>query len=112
MDRAVAVNANRVRDYIKRRQEEGAAAATINHEVKALSRAFALAVDAGTLAARPKLPTLPEHNARQGFFERAEFETVLRNLEDPDLQDFCSWFYRTGMRPGEIRSLAWEGFDG
>jgi integrase len=110
-DRALSINGNRARDYITKRQMEGAAAATINHEIKALSRAFVLAAEAGILVSVPSLPTLPERNARQGFFERAEFEKVLANIEDSDLRDFCLWFYRTGMRPGEIRSLAWAGFD-
>jgi integrase len=48
---------------------------------------------------------------RQGFFERADFQAVLRQLRDPDLKDFCDWFYRTGMRPGEIKSLTWEALD-
>ena len=59
----------------------------------------------------PKFPSLPEHNARQGFFERSDFEAVIRRLGHPDVQDFCEWFYRTGMRPKEIRSLEWVSFD-
>jgi len=59
----------------------------------------------------PRIASLPENNARQGFFERAEFEAVLSEIGDSDLRDFCHWFYLTGMRPGEIRSLTWEGFD-
>jgi integrase len=52
-----------------------------------------------------------ELNARQGFFERGEFEALLTSFGDQDLRDFVEWFYWTGMRPGEIRSLSWEGFD-
>jgi integrase len=111
MDRAVGVNGRLVRDYIQKRQLEKAAPATINHEVKALGRAFAIAVEAGILSVIPKLPLLREQNARQGFFERAEIEAVLEAIADDDLRDFCEWFFRTGMRPGEIRSLTWEGFD-
>jgi integrase len=111
MDRAVAINGRLVRDYVKQRQDAGAAAATINHEVKALARALSLSVEVGLLNHAPKLPLLREQNARQGFFERAEFEAVLAAIRDTDLRDFCEWFYLTGMRPGEIRSLVWEGFD-
>lgn len=111
MDRAIAVNGQQVRDYIQKRQAEKAAAATINHEVKALGRAFSIAVEGGVLSTVPKFPLLREQNARQGFFERAEFETVLNAIENSDLRDFCEWFFLTGMRPGEIRSLTWEGFD-
>jgi len=27
------------------------------------------------------------------------------------VKDFCEWAYRTGMRPGEIRSLTWADLD-
>jgi integrase len=45
------------------------------------------------------------------YLDRGEFEAVMVHLADPDLRDFCRWFYWTGLRPGEIRSLSWEDFD-
>ena len=59
----------------------------------------------------PKFPSLPERNARQGFLERADFQAIMKNVSNTDLRDFCEWFYWTGMRPGEIRSLTWAAFD-
>jgi integrase len=76
-----------------------------------LRRAFNLALELGTLTRAPKFPHLAEHNARQGFFERGDYEAIIAQLSNPDLRDFCSWFYWTGMRPGEIRALTWEDFD-
>lgn len=111
MDRAHAVTPERLRDYIASRQQEGAQSATINRELEGLRRAFALAVEAQTLSVLPLFPSLPEDNARQGFFERADFQGVLDHLKDEDVKDFCDWFYRTGMRPGEIRSLTWDALD-
>jgi integrase len=111
MDRVPAVTAERLRHYIAGRQQEGAEAATINRELEGLRRAFSLAIENQTLATMPVFPNLAEDNARQGFFERADFEAVLFHLRDADLRDFCEWFYRTGMRPGEIRSLTWEALD-
>ncbi|MEK6709125.1 MAG: site-specific integrase [Nitrospinota bacterium] len=111
MDRALAVSMNRLRDYIAHRQGEKAAPATINREIEGLQRAFALAVEAGTLALAPRFPSFSERNARQGFFERGEFEAVLGHLGDEDLRDFLRWFYFTGMRPGEIRALTWADLD-
>jgi integrase len=44
---------------------------------------------------------------REGFYERAEFEAIVRHLpEDP--QDFARWGYFTGWRKGEISSLRWK----
>jgi integrase len=117
IDRALAVTTPRLRDYIAARQQEpirgrsGPQPATINRELEGLERAFALAVESGTLAAAPKFPSLREDNARQGFFERGDFFAVLSHLCEPDLVDFLEWFYRTGMRTGEIRSLTWPSFD-
>ena len=55
--------------------------------------------------------SLREDNARQGFFDRADFERLLSHIDDADVADFLAWFYRTGMRPKEIRSLTWAAFD-
>jgi integrase len=111
VDRALAITPDRLRLYIAHRQEQNAAEASVNRELEAIGRAFALARESGRLSFAPKVPSLREDNARQGFFERAEFERVLHNLDDQDVQDFCTWMYLTGMRPGEIRALAWDGFD-
>src|SRR5262245_12940704 len=92
MDRALAVTPGRLPDYNPARQRAVAASATINRELEALARAFGLAVEAGTLTMAPKFPSLPERNARQGFFERDEFEAVGAYLADHDVRDFLSWF--------------------
>jgi integrase len=115
-DRALEVTPSRVNIYMERRQQEGAANATINREVEGLQRAFALAVDQEVLTYAPSFKSLPEHNARQGFFERADFEAILprltmRGKSDTDLQDFLSWCFWTGMRTGETKALTWADFD-
>lgn len=116
MDRALAVTPNQLMNYVVMRQEEGAKPATINREVDGLQRAFSLAIDKQMLSFAPKFPNLPEHNARERFFDLGDFEMVLGHLTvrgkvDTDLQDFCAWFYWTGMRPGEIKALTWAAFD-
>lgn len=110
-DRALAVTSARLRDYIAHRQQQGAASATINRETETVRRAFVIAMESDLLAVSPKIPRLPERNARQGFFEKADFEAVVARIADPDVVDFLRWFYATGMRPGEIRSLSWASFD-
>lgn len=115
-DRAIEVTASRVRAYMGKRQQEGAANATINREVEGLQRTFSLAVENEVPMQKPYFPSLPEHNARQGFFERADFEAVLAHIQvrgkpDTDLRDYLTWFYFTGMRPGETKALTWADFD-
>ncbi|MEQ1679277.1 MAG: site-specific integrase [Nitrospira sp.] len=115
-DRARSITRSRLLAYIEFRQKEGAANATINRELEPLQRAFSLALENEVLAFAPKFPSLPEDNARQVFFNRADFLQVVANLKfrdkiDTDLQDFMAWFFYTGMRPKETKSLLWSSFD-
>ena len=96
--------------YVRARQEAGAAPATINRQLEFIQRAFALAVEAGTLTMRPGCLASPEKCSPR-VLERAELEAVLTHLADPDVRDFVDWFAWTGMRPGEIRALTWAAFD-
>ena len=108
--RALTVTPDRIRAYIAKRQKAGLSNAKINRETEVLSRAFRLAVDEGKLSYSPKVPSLPENNARQGFFERAEFEAVLAKLPE-DLRDVALFAYSAGWRRGEIAGMRWENVD-
>ncbi len=115
-DRARSITRSRLLAYIEVRQKEGAKPATINRELEPLQRAFSLALENEVLAFAPKFPSLREDNARQVFFNRAEFLNIVANLKfrgkiDTDLQDFMTWFFFTGMRPKETKSLMWSSFD-
>jgi len=108
--RALNVTPDRVRAYITMRQKAGLSNAKINRETEVLSRAFRLAVEEGKLVYGPRVPSLPENNARQGFFERAEVEAVLARLPE-DLRDVALFAYLTGWRRSEIAGLRWEHVD-
>ena len=106
-DKARHITTDRVRQYIVKRQGEGAANASINRELSALKRAFSLAIQAGSLFHRPYIPMLEENNARQGFLDHGGF-LALRN-ELPDyLKDPVSFLYLSGWRSGEMKSLEWR----
>jgi integrase len=62
------------------------------------------------LLSLPKISLLPEHNTRQGFFERPELEALVTALPDY-LKDMTRFGYITGMRLGEIKSLRCEDVD-
>jgi integrase len=109
--RALAVTPDRLRDYVRVQQQAGAAPATINPQLELIRRAFTLASEAGTLTHVPRVPRLPERNARQGFLERPDLEAVLACLGDGDVRDFVEWFSWTGMRPGEILALTWPDWE-
>lgn len=93
--------------------EAGTAPATINRRLERLRQAYLLASrrTPPKVKAVPHIPMLRVSNARQGFLSRADFEALLAALTDDDVRDFVEWFWWTGMRPKEIRSLTWEMFD-
>ena len=118
--RAMDVTPNLVREYIVERKSSvrvvggkrvvGLANSTVNRENELLNRAFRLAVSEGTLSRAPSIPFLPEHNTRQGFFERFEVENLILHLREP-LAGMTEFAYATGWRLGEIRGLMWEHVD-
>ena len=78
--RAQAISTERTLAYIRHRQEQLAANATINRELAGLKRMFRLGEKVGRGVRRPYIDMLQERNARTGFFERSEFDAVLAHL--------------------------------
>jgi integrase len=94
---ASQISGDLIERYVRSRQEEGAAPATINRELGALRRAFRLAQLAGKVAFRPEISMLPEDNRREDFFEAAEYQAVLDNLPEY-LRRVIQTAYMTGWR--------------
>jgi len=94
---AVDITSDRVTRYIRWRQDEGAAAATINRELAALRRAFRLTERAGKLALRPEITLLRENNRRKGFFEPNQYAALLQHIPDY-LKPVIQTAYITGWR--------------
>ena len=83
----------------------------INRELTALKRMFRLAVQCGKLLVVPYIPMLRENNVRTGFFEREQFQAVLKHLPAAD-QPVVRFAYITGWRiPSEILPLQWRQID-
>jgi integrase len=100
--RANQIDTGAIRRYIAERQKEGTANATVNRELSALKRAFRLAAQSNRVGSVPHVPMLREANARRGFFERDQFEAVLKHLPT-HLQSPFRVAYLTGWRgPSEI----------
>jgi integrase len=109
-DKARAVTAARIVQYAKDRRAEGRKPATVNRELAALRRAFALAVEQELLSVAPRVKLVAEQNARQGFVERADFDRVVAHLPSY-LQDFARFAYGSGWRKGEVATLEWSAVD-
>lgn len=95
---------------VSQRKKAGISNAKVNRETELLGRAFKLAIEDAKLSYCPKIPALPEHNARQGFFEHAEFEAVAEHLPET-IAEAARFAYRTGWRRSEAIGLRWEHVD-
>lgn len=105
--RAASLTGEDVDRYIENRLRDGAAVASVNRTTQLVRQAYKLA---GLPA--PRIRRLSEKgNERQGFFSEGEIRGVIANLP-ADLGDFTLFGWLTGMRKGEIASLAWEDVAG
>jgi integrase len=97
--------------YVAHRLSQGAAAASVNHELATIRRAFRLAVRGGELVHMPHVPMLTLNNARKGFFERHELDVILKHLPDY-LHAPLTFAYITGWRlKSEILPLTADRVD-
>jgi integrase len=108
--RAVEVTPQSVSAYISRRLAKGAAPGTVGNELASLGRMLTLAVRAGLLESRPRLPGITVRNVRKGFFEEPQVRAVLHGLPE-DVRSFVEFGYLTGWRFSEVRALAWKQVD-
>ncbi len=108
--RAVDVTPTRIRQYVSERLAARKSRATVNREVSVLRRAFNLAREEERLLRVPYFPMLREDNARQGFFEKLDFESVAARLPEP-VADVARFAYLSGWRRGEIVPLRWDAVD-
>lgn len=113
---AAAVTTETVAAYIAARRATGAAAATVNRELSALSRAYRLGREARLVDQAPPIKKLREDNARSGFFKRADVERVIAHLSpvagaNVHLPALLRFAYLTGWRRGELLGLQWRQVD-
>ena len=99
---AQAITNDRITAYVAQRRDV-AKPATVNRELAALRRALTLAHQAGKLARVPHIPALKENNARKGFFEAEQFESVLAHAPGY-LRPLLETYYITGWRKADLLS--------
>jgi integrase len=109
--RVIDLTLDRIARYTQERLADGLAPGTVNRNLAILRRALRLGHRAGKVAAVPPISLLREQNARQGFIEWGEFQTVLTFLRPDDLRDLALFAYLTAWRRGECLSLTWADVD-
>lgn len=111
--KAARIDEDVLAGYVATRLREKAAPATINLELAALQRAMNLMKR--KLPRVPDFPFLKVRNARQGFFERSEFDAVLAHLPKhraPFVRPPLEVAYITGWRfDSEILPRQWKDVD-
>lgn len=108
--RANDLKADRILDYAVKRKAQGAAVATVNLELRLLSRAYAVAIAAGRLNTAPRVPHLPNANIRRSHVPDAILDKIRAELP-ADMAD-AVWFLRlTGWRLQEGLRLEWRRVD-
>jgi integrase len=90
--------------YKAHRLGQDAKPATVNRELASLRRAFRLAQRGGDLISIPHVGLLKENNIRQGFFERDQFDELLKHMP-AELRALLEFAYITGWRKSEVLSL-------
>ncbi len=108
--KATSITTDRLNAYVRHRQNEDAAPASMQRELAALRRAFVLAHRAGKVARVPYVPRLQIDNVRQGFFEDGDLRAVLAGLPE-EVRPLVEFLYLTGWRKGEALSLTWRQVD-
>ena len=109
--KAREITGDQVTGYKAHRLQQGAAPGTINLELAALRRGFRLAKRAGKVAALPEIPMLRVDNTRKGFFEREQYEAVLRHLPGY-VRPIAQVAYVSGWRAhSELLSRQWRHVD-
>jgi integrase len=104
---AAEVSTDDILRYTRKRQEQGAANATINRELATLKRMFRIAAQSTPpkVSRVPHIPMLREDNARSGFVEDADYERLAANATELWLRTFLELGYSYGWRRSELLGL-------
>ena len=85
--------------------------AEINRELQVLKRIFSLAMESGRIAQKPTIKMLQEAPPRSGFFERDQYDAVLKHLPS-EIRPIITFAYITGWRvTDEVLPLEWRNVD-
>jgi integrase len=95
--------------YRNARLKAGKKPATCNNELSYLRSAFIYAKKQTPpkVLAIPYFPVFKQNNARQGFIEYEQYETIRAKLQ-ASIDPFFVLAYHSGCRSGELQALQWK----
>jgi integrase len=105
-----SISIDKIREFIRKRQEEKIGNAAINRSLAMLRRMLNIARIDGKIQFMAVVRLLKEPPARKGFVEREQFETVLSKLPD-HLRPLATFLYYCGVRVGEAKQIVWSQID-
>ena len=105
--RAVDVSSEQLARYVDKRQQEGAASATINRELAALKRMFRLGQQStpAKVIRLPKFPKLAENNVRKGFLEDGQYCKLIEACPELWFRTLVECGRTYGWRVSELLSM-------
>jgi len=109
-DPVSSITIDRIREFIRHRQNEKIGNAAINRSLALLRRMFNIARLDGKIQFMPPIQLLKEPPARKGFLERKQFEHLLSKLAG-HLRPLITFLYYCGVRVGEATQIEWSQVD-
>jgi integrase len=104
---------SQARQYIEQRRQAGALNSTINREFSYRAPRFPLGCAGGDpplVHRQPMILKLEEDNARQGFIEQEQYDTLLGEMPT-NLKALFVCGYHTGAPKNELRRMQWPQVD-
>lgn len=109
-ERAAAITYDRLLRFKRERLAEGASPSTVRYELSLVRTGLVVAHKAGRLMNLPPLPSVHVENTRTTFFEREDFDALVRHLPDAPAA-VATFMYWSGWRRNETLTREWRHVD-
>ncbi len=108
--KASTIDAEAVRGFIRKRQNDGVGNACINNSLSLLRRMFSIAHREGRLQTVLHVELLKPPPARKGFLKPKDFQRLVNKLPR-HLRPLITFLFYCGVRVGEAREVQWSAVD-
>jgi len=109
-ERATGITYDRLLRYKRDRLAEQASPSTVRYELSLIRTGLVVAHKAGRLLNLPPLPSVHVENTRTTFFEREDFDALVRHLPEAPAA-VATFMYWAGWRRNETLTREWRHVD-